>query len=440
MIPVGTRSIAVVSFVLLALTIGACGGDAVQSAGTHWIIPEDVESWPDALSGEDSSPEDAGAELSTGDCQAPLCPPTDTILAPPDVPPECTAGERLCDGIDVLECREDGDGWDYVEACDDDDPCTDDLCVAGECLFEETGSCCDPPCPMGQLCFDGECVCAAQCFGKECGDDGCGGACGECPDQHHCSPAGLCLCDPACTFPNGDSLECGDDGCGDVCGFCIGVQDACVDGLCICQPDCEGKECGTDGCGGDCGTCPAQHECTAEAACVCVPDCSGKSCGGDGCGGSCGECNGPLYICGGSLCVQDPAFAPVLGPCTPHLHGGAVYYVCWEPVKWDDAKDYCENNGTWLATITTDGEQAFLTGLAGAAGQPLWIGLKQGIWEWDPFEWITGEGKPVTHWGDGEPNNGGFFESEDCGEMTPSGAWNDEQCGAENWFFCEFSS
>jgi hypothetical protein len=440
MIPAPIRLRALGVCLVAMSCLGGCGGDVAQAPGTHLILPDDVAARTDGAPGTDTV--DVGPESDTET----VCEVRDGCAPPSDVPGQdldagfsCTPAERTCDGATVMECATDGQGLTYVEECDDDDPCTEDQCLAGECLYEHAGACCEPPCPMGQLCFDGECVCAAQCFGKACGDDGCGGSCGECPAQHHCSPAGLCLCDPACSLPDGTGLECGDDGCGDVCGVCLGPQDACVDGLCICQPLCEGFECGSDGCGGDCGTCPAQHECS-DGQCLCVPDCGGKSCGGDGCGGSCGECTGPLYICGGAQCIQDVTFAPILGVCTPHLHGGAVYYLCWEPVKWDDAKDYCSNSGAWFATITTDAEQAFLAGLAAAAGQTIWIGLKQGFWEWDSFEWVTGEGKPVTYWADGEPNDGGVFESEDCAEMGPSGLWNDQKCGAERWFFCEYSS
>ncbi len=81
----------------------------------------------------------------------------------------------------------------------------------GECLGTPCGeSCCLP----GEVCVEGSC-CKPACAGKVCGDDGCGGSCGECE----------------------------------------GFQEACVDGQCVCQPDCAGKACGDDGCGGSCGSC-----------------------------------------------------------------------------------------------------------------------------------------------------------------------------------------
>ena len=429
--------------VLLALA--GCEGTA-QQGEAYWVIPDSTAPWPDAIAGDNRAGDDAtgdrGAEDETTTDQdgetSPACTddedcPAGHVCDDHSCVPMCTPEELACDGLNILECAADGLSWLPAGTCDDGDSCTEDDCVAGDCLHEPIESCCEPPCPMGQFCFDGECVCAAQCLGKQCGDDGCGGSCGECPEQHHCTPAGLCVCDPFCV-----DKHCGPDGCGGSCGTCEGPQDICMDGQCICQPACAGKDCGSDGCSGTCGACPTQHECTDEGLCVCVPDCAGKLCGPDGCDGSCGGCDAPVYLCDEGQCVQDPTFAPVLGGCAPHLHGQGVYYVCWDSKKWDKAKDYCSDHGTWLVAITSDDEQTFVAGLAAAVSQTLWIGLKQGFWEWDPFEWITGEGKPVEYWSNDEPNDGGVFSSEDCGELKPTGKWNDNQCSEEQWFLCEY--
>jgi hypothetical protein len=62
--------------------------------------------------------------------------------------------------------------------------------------------------------------CAPDCTGKQCGDDGCGGNCGNCPQN-----------------------------------------EACDAGQCICVPSCVGKQCGSDDCGGSCGNCPNGEDC-----------------------------------------------------------------------------------------------------------------------------------------------------------------------------------
>ena len=127
--------------------------------------------------------------------------------------------------------------------------------------------------------------CYPECFAKECGDDGCGGECGTCPEGFNCSKG---VCEEVACVATCAGMECGDDGCGGSCGTC-GPNASCMNGQCFCDPSCEAKECGGDGCGGSCGSCP-QGEACMDGQCECAPDCAGKTCGDDGCGGSCGDC------------------------------------------------------------------------------------------------------------------------------------------------------
>lgn len=64
-------------------------------------------------------------------------------------------------------------------------------------------------------------------------------------------------CVPSC-----DGKQCGDDGCGGACGRCKSGE-RCQRGRCraVCQRDCRNKECGSDGCGGACGRCAAGTTC-----------------------------------------------------------------------------------------------------------------------------------------------------------------------------------
>ena len=110
----------------------------------------------------------------------------------------------------------------------------------------------------------GEPPCVPDCGGKVCGDDGCGGECGQCVDPKQCI-VGMCTCVPQC-----DGKECGEDGCGGACGQCddgnVQTTDSCLDGLCVfCLQDCYCKECGDDGCGGMCGTCDDKNACTVDS-------------------------------------------------------------------------------------------------------------------------------------------------------------------------------
>lgn len=161
-------------------------------------------------------------------------------------------------------------------------------CEAKQCGDDGCGGSCGECADEQDICLEGECVCLPNCVGLECGDDGCGGVCGDCPVGWFCDGQNCAQepCDPDC-----EGKECGDDGCEGSCGECPGPQDACNEGACVCVPLCGGLECGPDGCGGDCGTCGQQTNCV-DGLCVCLPDCEGKPCGEDGCGGWCGtgEC------------------------------------------------------------------------------------------------------------------------------------------------------
>ena len=265
----------------------------------------------------------------------------------------CTTVDQCADGICVGGESDD---------CDDGNACTTDQCVPD-------AGCTHAPVPDGDPCGDdggkcnnGQCACAADCEGKQCGPDGCGGDCGACDDDLWCTAdscdAGQCIhelelfacligqdcipsgtenplnpcekCLPAlaaggwsyvgdgskcgdgsacfqgnCCDPTDTCVgkECGNDGCGGVCGICPADNHSCDAGACVCQPECDGKACGDDGCGGSCGSCDDDEACV-DGQCVCAPECAGKDCGDDGCGGSCGEC-GEGQACIAGNCPGD---------------------------------------------------------------------------------------------------------------------------------------
>jgi len=81
----------------------------------------------------------------------------------------------------------------------------------------------------GTLPEDG--ACAPDCSDKVCGDDGCGGLCGECPAAQYCVDGGCTADCPA----NCIDKTCGPDGCGGVCGVCQ-EGEACEAGACVPPP------------------------------------------------------------------------------------------------------------------------------------------------------------------------------------------------------------
>jgi hypothetical protein len=152
-------------------------------------------------------------------------------------------------------------------------------------------------------------ACEPSCDSVVCGDDGCGGTCGQCEGNNLCLTGACVECIPNCS-----GKDCGPDGCGRTCGSCPDYL-ACDPGslTCTTPPNpCEsscGEDplgCGPDGCGESCGECKLPEVChQASLLCQtpCVPSCEGLICGDDGCGGDCGECEEPSF-CDLGVCIQ----------------------------------------------------------------------------------------------------------------------------------------
>ncbi len=314
------------------------------------------------------------------------------------LPVICKPGIASCKYGKVVVCDDGGTDYVVLDNCDDDNKCTVDDCVNAVCTHSPvTGSCCHPSCEIGHLCISNECVCMASCIGKECGDDGCGGSCGECEAGFSCSQGGKCKCQPNC-----EGLQCGDNGCGGQCGTCLPPSFCGEDGQCQCVPDCAGKICGDDGCGGICGDCPALHKCDDT----------------------------------GTVCSYSCAICPVVDGCSLAPYNGHVYYFCASGKKWDKARDKCKEFQAHLVTLGSAEENAFVA--AQAAGGSYWIGYYQEWYTWS-WRWVTDESKSFENWAQDQPDNGGFWPpDEDCTEIWGGGTWNDQECGADRAFICEF--
>lgn len=123
------------------------------------------------------------------------------------------------------------------------------------------------------------CLNPPGCQERVCGDDGCGGWCGDCQSGYWCDAG-------ACAECSCDGRECGDDGCGVSCGTCADenqcTTDSCVDFACVFDID-ENAAC-DDG-----EPCTSNDTCDQEGVCGgqsygCFPDeCEETSvCDGEG--------------------------------------------------------------------------------------------------------------------------------------------------------------
>jgi hypothetical protein len=268
---------------------------------------------------------------------------------------ECP-GENSCMGTGVCGvCPEGfycGSGYVCIE-----DTCS---CVGMECGEPKMGcpSCGD--CPEGLSCdmetlLDPETnvceACQPSCFlddgvtPKACGNDGCGGSCGVCPQMFKCDEDAndgdlfyfQCEpCVPQCINDWGAIKDCGDDGCGGNCGQCqFGM--ACLDapefpeyvgteqeGTCeSCVQQCMTPpnfifpmECGPNNCPAGClqeGTvpCKSPNDCLLDEQCNAETGMCVKC-------GACGTCP-PGWICDTS--TDDDADIYVCQPCIPDCAG-----------------------------------------------------------------------------------------------------------------------
>lgn len=124
--------------------------------------------------------------------------------------------------------------------------------------------------------------CVPKCNGNTCGNDGCGGSCGSCPNNGLCN-AGKC-----------------------------------------CVPNCQGKQCGDNGCGGSCGVCTTNSFCSSQSQCVvgCSPQCgTTKNCGPDLCGGSCGTCSSGFICNTNQQCFDVSNVLEIFYDCINNLGG-----------------------------------------------------------------------------------------------------------------------
>jgi hypothetical protein len=181
--------------------------------------------------------------------------------------------------------------------------CTGKVCGQSDGCF---GTCtgCDQP---AATCIGGQCICEQDCEGKVCGDDdGCGGTCAECPNPADLCIAGTCdypcdvaTCDPAFDecLPDGTCVQCdaaancvgkvcGDDFCGGVCGAGCTAGQECTGGQCAGIPagrSCQQRTGSPMCCGPRDDNCRSDDEtCFCDEFCIEARDCCADAC--DACG------------------------------------------------------------------------------------------------------------------------------------------------------------
>jgi hypothetical protein len=350
----GLRRVLLACGPLVLLFFAACGGGELDDFGCH-----------------------SNSDCKHGRvCVAGICQDSGGVCSSNS---DCPAGQTCFQG-NCLTCDQDGDGHLGTNCAGDD--CDDSnagvhpgaLELCGDGLDNDCDGVADPPdfcakcadvvCQVGYACDPktGVCVpiCTPDCAGAECGSDGCGGSCGECPTGYHCSGGRRCVagCEDLCKVP-GDKLCSGngvvtcEDGDGDGCLEWNGPVPCptglrCVEGECVeCRPDCTGKECGSDGCGGSCGVCPADMYCDGgRCSSGCRDECTwGQTRCADAYSYSvCGEYDGdpcsewsPRQPClEGTVCDQTTGYCS--GGCKDECFWGESY--CLDDIAYVECGDF----------------------------------------------------------------------------------------------------
>ena len=177
--------------------------DAGGSCGDGWCDgDESAASCPldcDAVCGDDACTHDEDEVSCAPDC-APVC--GDGEVTPDE---ECELGDSqscttTCGSTGTAACSE--CLWGAcelpMESCNGiDDDCDNAADEGFDCVLGAV-----EPCDFGGgqpghrecvgACTWGSCICDPDCTGAECGNDGCGGSCGDCTANAVCTGARLC--------------------------------------------------------------------------------------------------------------------------------------------------------------------------------------------------------------------------------------------------------
>lgn len=245
------RILASVYAAALALVAPACGersddptqGALVSSADAAkeiWQVDGSAAE-TSADGGETESAADGATELPGSTCPGgPGCACTSDQ--------ECGTGDPCVYGV---ACEEGACSGGFHDTCDDENPCTTDICSApGGCSHTVNSSWCSDgnPCTVGDTCAIGACVAgpAKQCSdGNPCTDDACipGQGCQFANNAVECAPANDCIEASFCTMgyclqgkgkPCDDGQPCTYDGCNPATGcefLALPGAATCADGL-----------------------------------------------------------------------------------------------------------------------------------------------------------------------------------------------------------------
>lgn len=114
------------------------------------------------------------------------------------------------------------------------------------------------------------------------------------------------------------------------------------------------------------------------------------------------------------------------------IFNGHRYEVVNENMEWQQAVEYAESRGGYLATITSEEEEMFIEHLI--CDEPMyqyWLGGYRIAGNESEFCWITGEPFTYTNWESWEPNN--YTGKENCIQICKLYNSKDGESGRMAW-------
>uniref|UniRef100_A0A671P3P6 C-type lectin domain-containing protein n=1 Tax=Sinocyclocheilus anshuiensis TaxID=1608454 RepID=A0A671P3P6_9TELE len=111
-----------------------------------------------------------------------------------------------------------------------------------------------------------------------------------------------------------------------------------------------------------------------------------------------------------------------------------VFYLVSEKMSWTDARAYCRQHNTDLATVNEQKDLAeLLKSLPSGFRYDMWIGLYQAN-AYSPWVFSDGSKSLFRPWYSSQPNNAGGNQF--CVYTSFSGYWNDWDCADKLPFVC----
>ncbi|KAJ0066096.1 hypothetical protein NL108_001339, partial [Boleophthalmus pectinirostris] len=117
-------------------------------------------------------------------------------------------------------------------------------------------------------------------------------------------------------------------------------------------------------------------------------------------------------------------------------HGSSEFHVINKIKSYKDAKSYCREMYTDLATIHNFSEMNSLVNMVSDNANRAWIGLEiedKRTWHWS----LPGHTLDYTNWKEGNPQ---VNDKDACAAMDENGKWLESDCRTKRSFLCHSSS